>query len=61
MAAIDQSFTTFDPPGSLVTNPTSINSAGVVTGWYQDASGTHGFLLAKGAITTFDVTGSISG
>ena len=58
MAATNQSFTTVDPPGSITTNPTSINAAGVVTGWFTDSSGTHGFLFANGAFTIFDVTGS---
>ena len=42
--------TTFDPPGSTSTQPTSINDTGAVTGFYADASGvTHGFLRSPAA------------
>jgi hypothetical protein len=37
-------FTTFDPPGSLVTTPTSMNPAGAITGYYSDGNMVHGFL-----------------
>jgi hypothetical protein len=52
--------TTFDVPGSILTQPQSINSRGVITGVYLDPSNlSHGFLRsATGAITTFDVPGS---
>src|SRR5215475_13087497 len=54
-----QTFTTFNAPGSSTT-PTNINSGGVITGWYNDTTGTHGFLRdATGTITTFDVPGAI--
>src|SRR5215468_5283241 len=59
MPAIAQSFTTFDPPGSMTTNPTAINSAGVVTGWYIASTGNHAFVLTKGVITSFDGPGAI--
>jgi hypothetical protein len=60
IAAIGQSFTTFDPPGSISTTATSINSGGVITGFSIDASRIiHGFVRdATGAITTFDVPNS---
>lgn len=53
---------TFDPPGSADTLPESINSNGVVAGWYIDASNVeHGFVRAvDGTITTFDPSGSMS-
>jgi hypothetical protein len=56
-------FTTFDPPGSIFTQPTSINPAGIITGYYFDGSDVaHGFLRAKGgAITTFDAPGAGTG
>ena len=65
-ASAKSKFTTFDPPGSLATNPTSINPAGAITGSYFDASHVaqgflvgHGFLRAgDGTITTFDPPGS---
>src|SRR5205814_8657861 len=50
-------FTTFDVPGSVYTLPSSINSAGAITGVYYDASFVrHGFVRGHhGTITTFDV------
>lgn len=60
-AAYAQTITTFDVPNSTLTYPTAVNSAGVVTGYYQDASGQHGFLrYADGTFATFDVPGSTS-
>ena len=50
--------TSFDPPGSLQTEPISINSAGAVTGFYEDATASHGFLRAPdGSFTSFDAPG----
>ena len=39
-------YTTIDDPIDAIGNsyPTSINDLGQITGWYQDASGIHGFL-----------------
>jgi hypothetical protein len=52
--------TSFDPTGSLVTIPTSINDAGDIAGYYLDAT-SHGLVRdAKGTITTFDPPGSIA-
>jgi hypothetical protein len=58
-AAEAGTFTTFDPSGSVNTQPTGINLVGVVTGYYQDVSGiNHGFLRARdGTITAFDPPG----
>lgn len=41
-----QSFTTFDAPGAANggTGAASINALGAITGSYQDANGSHGFL-----------------
>jgi uncharacterized membrane protein len=56
--------TTFEAPGADTTPgsfngtlPYAINDAGVITGFYSDATGaTHGFLRdSSGAFTTFDV------
>ena len=60
LRAPDGTITTFDPPGSIYTVPTSINPSGAITGYYQDASqGWHGFLRATdGTLTTFDPPGS---
>jgi hypothetical protein len=53
------SFTSFDPPGSTQTLPTSIAPTGEIAGGYFDASGTqHGFVRARdGTFTTFDAPG----
>src|SRR5438270_14021711 len=57
-------FTTFDVPGARNTYPTSLNSAGTITGYYvtlTDAVENHGFLRAvDGSIVTFDVPGARS-
>jgi hypothetical protein len=54
-------FTTFDVPGALPTQASSINTAGTITGNYYDASGFfHGFLRdSGGTFTTFDVPGAL--
>src|SRR5215471_7674730 len=52
-------FTPFDPPGSTGTTPNFITPQGVIVGGYLDAGGTsHGFILEKGAYTTFDFQGA---
>ena len=53
-------FTTFDPPGSTGTVPTSINGFGAITGWYTDAASVvHGFVRNPlGKIVSFDAVGS---
>ena len=58
-----QTYTTFDPPGSIATLPFAINEAGAITGFYVDMNGAqHGFLRAKdGTITTFDAPGASQG
>jgi hypothetical protein len=47
---------TFDPPGSIQTEPLSINALGAITGWYLDGNdGNHGFVRAPdGTITNID-------
>jgi hypothetical protein len=47
---------TFDPPGSQGTTPTAINSAGAITGYYNDVNGfPQGFLRARyGTFMPFD-------
>src|SRR5215467_8697702 len=54
-----QTFTTFDPPGSIATAPGSINAAGQITGSYRDSTeNTHVFVRDNdGTITSFDVPG----
>jgi hypothetical protein len=52
----DGTITTFDPTGSLLTIPTTINANGDVAGYYADSvRKIHGFLrTADGTITNFD-------
>ena len=52
-----------DVPGAQGTDPGSINTAGDITGGYQDTGGvSHGFLrTAAGVITTFDAPGAGTG
>jgi hypothetical protein len=66
----DGSFTTFDAPGAgstigqgLGTLATSINSAGIVAGYYLDENSViHGFVRHRdGAITSFDAPGAGTG
>lgn len=61
-AAAGGTFTTFDVPGSNsgAPNPTAINSAGAITGYYFDAGNLiHSFLRAPdGTVTTFDPPGA---
>jgi hypothetical protein len=48
----------FDPPGSTVTRPTSINAQGAITGT-SNAQNSPGFLRAPdGSFTTFDAPGA---
>jgi hypothetical protein len=51
----DGTFTTFDPPGSILTIANGINPAGTITGVYFDPSlGSRGFVRARnGVFTTF--------
>jgi hypothetical protein len=44
MRATDGTFTTFDPPGSTGTYVTTVNSKGLVVGWYETSTSTFGFL-----------------
>ncbi len=54
-----QTFTTFDAPNAISTQPTAMNPAGDITGSYTDADGNvHGFLRqSDGSFTVFE-TGS---
>lgn len=60
LSAHSQTITSFDPTGSTSTNPSSINPAGAITGFYTDASfATHGFVRSEdGSFTSFDVSGA---
>ncbi len=52
----------FDPPGSIFTQPNSVNVIGQVTGFYDGSTGgAHGFLRERdGTIISFDPPGSIN-
>jgi hypothetical protein len=61
-AARSQTYTTFDPPGSLGTAPAGINPAGQIVGAYFDTITNHGFLRdTDGTITTLDAPGAAPG
>src|SRR6202040_3372930 len=58
---IQDQITTFDPPGSYGTIPTSINPSGEIAGNYFGPTGptAHGFVRDKdGTITSFDAPGA---
>ena len=42
-------FTTLDPPGAVTSAASGINEQLDIVGDYQDASGSHGYLLNRGA------------
>ena len=46
------SYTVIDPPGSVGTEPTSINASGQIAGWYVDSSNNpvHGFLATANPV-----------
>jgi uncharacterized membrane protein len=44
-----------DRPGVLATRAFGINPEGDIVGAYDDATGTHGYLLSNGVLTTVDV------
>ncbi|MEO8661470.1 MAG: hypothetical protein ABI693_23575 [Bryobacteraceae bacterium] len=50
----------FDPPGSVFTQPTGINSSGTVVGFYYDVDYNRGFSRsADGTFTVIDVPGAV--
>ncbi len=52
-------FTTLDPPGSVLTLAVDINDAGQIVGRFTDSAGvTHGYLLSGGSYASFDGPGS---
>lgn len=60
LAAADEALdvTVIDVPGALATIPQDISADGAVVGSFRDARGTHGFVLRRGAWTTFDYPGA---
>ena len=51
-------FSSFDPPGSVLTWPQGINDADEISGAFRDARGEHGFLLRRGEVTVIDYPGA---
>jgi uncharacterized membrane protein len=52
-------YQSIDVPGATFTTAQGINSHREIVGWYVDAAGTHGYLLAEGAVTKIDYPGAI--
>jgi hypothetical protein len=63
MASASAQMYTFDPPGSINTQPLSINRGGTITGYYEDADCFyHGFVRdPQGNFTSFDPPASSIG
>lgn len=62
-SASAQKFTiiNIDPPGATGSAATAINGAGMVTGAYSDASGSHAFVrFPDGTFASFDAPGALS-
>ena len=59
-ASLGGTITSFDVPGSTLTNITGVNDAGVVVGYYRSGSiDQHGFpMKADGSITLLDAPGA---
>ena len=59
-ASAQYRFVTIDAPEAILTAPYGVNNTGLVTGYYQDASGNlHGLLWRNGALKTLDNPGSL--
>ena len=55
-------YTTFDPPGSVLTNANGVNKAGQIVGQYSAGGTTHAFLRnTDGTFTTIDPPGTTRG
>jgi len=52
-------FASFDVPGAGLTRPIDVNNSGVIVGRYDDANGTHGFVLNQGVFTSIDFPGAV--
>ena len=51
-------FTQIDVPGASATTANGINDAGQIVGWFNDSTGTHGFLYTGGSFTPIAVPGA---
>jgi probable HAF family extracellular repeat protein len=56
----EYTFTTIDVPGATHTEAYGINTAGQIVGWFQDATGQHGFLRDGATYTRIDVPSALS-
>lgn len=53
-------FTSFDPPGAVSSQASTVNPSGAVVGAYTDSSAvTHGYLYYHGTFTTIDFPGAV--
>lgn len=52
-------FVSFDVPGASLTRPFDINNSGVVVGFYNNQTGTHGFVLSQNTFTTVDFPSAV--
>jgi len=53
-------FTSFDPPGAISSQASTVNPSGTVVGFYVDGSGVgHGYQLYHGTFTTIDYPGAV--
>ena len=57
-SAAPYTFTTLDFPEMYFTSAFGINNAGQVVGFFNDSSGSHGFINTGGTFTTLDVPGA---
>jgi uncharacterized membrane protein len=55
----DGTYTLFDAPGSVNTNPSSINDAGAITGYYVDAANNY-HAFARSPAGTFVTFGPVA-
>ena len=59
LALAQGTYTQFDPPGSIGTFATGIDTAGDIVGYYDDGSSNyHGFLFSGGTYTNIDYPGA---
>src|SRR3569833_4525996 len=56
--AVSYTYSTFTAPGATATAAQGINKNGVISGWFQNSAGTHGFLKRGSTYTVIDYTGS---
>jgi hypothetical protein len=53
-------FTSFDPPGAVSSQASTVNPSGAVVGAFTDSGGvTHGYLYYHGTFTTIDFPGAV--